>query len=95
MARNDSTNGKLFGTSDQRASLKDLNGARPNNFLNSYLERITEDVKVPRHHVQTIQRETEYLASQFDGSISYMKGSSVFHSKKGSFDMTQGVTMSQ
>jgi hypothetical protein len=46
MARNDSTNAKLFGTSEQRASLKDLNSTRPNNFLNSFLERLTDDVKV-------------------------------------------------
>ena len=57
MERNDSVNLHLVNTSDNRASLKDLNGIRPSNYLNSYLERVTDDVKVPRAHVSVMQSE--------------------------------------
>ena len=60
MARNDSHNLTLVTTNDNRASLKDLNATRPSNYLNSFLERVTNDVKVPRGHVKTIQEETEF-----------------------------------
>ena len=54
MERNDSVNHHLVTTNDNRASLKDLNATRPNNYLNSYLERVTDDVKVPRSHISVI-----------------------------------------
>ena len=58
MERNDSIKHELMNTSDNRASLKDLNATRPSNYLNSYLERVTDDVKVPKSHIQIIQQET-------------------------------------
>ena len=51
MERNDSIKHELMNTSDNRASLKDLNATRPSNYLNSYLERVTDDVKVPKSHI--------------------------------------------
>lgn len=61
MQRNDSMDHRLQATSDNRASLKDLNSVRPENYLNSYLARVTGDVKVPMAHVKAKQYENEFL----------------------------------
>jgi ATP-dependent Clp protease ATP-binding subunit ClpA len=54
MQRNDSKNYELKKTSDNRASLKDLNTVRPSNYLTDYLERMTGSVKVSKHRVKAI-----------------------------------------
>ena len=41
MARNDSKNVHLISSRGNRASLRDLNGIRPGNYLAKYLERTT------------------------------------------------------
>ena len=79
MARNDSTNVGLVSTNDNRASLADQNSIRASNFLNSYLERVTDDVKVPRSYVKPIQEG----ATDWDAGSSIAFGS-VYHSKKDS-----------
>lgn len=64
-----------------------MNTTRPTNYLNSYLERVTGEVKVPKYHVKAIQAETEMLGnSTFDASTSLHKLSQIFGSKKGSHD---------
>ena len=92
MERNDSVDHQLISTNDNRASLKDLNATRPSNYLNSYLERVTDDVKVPKAHVSMIQQETgESLLNTSqnytDNMSSFHKGSVIFQSKKGSLDV--------
>ena len=67
MQRNDSNNYQLKGTNDHRASLKDLNAIRPSNYLSSFLERVTDNVKVPKAHVKAIQEEAEFYGSNYDG----------------------------
>ena len=32
----------------------DLNAIRPTNYLSGFLERVTDDVKIPRHHVKNL-----------------------------------------
>lgn len=54
MKRNDSKNVKLLDSANNRASLKDLNGARPDNYLSKYLEKVTRQVKVPRSQIEAI-----------------------------------------
>ena len=54
MERNDSKNYKLIKTTDQRPSMKDLNSTRPSNYLDSYLERVTDEVKVPKSVVRVV-----------------------------------------
>lgn len=68
MQRNDSTNYKLRGTSENRASLCDLNAVRPLNYLHSYLSRVTGDARVPMGNVKTRQYDTEHLQTSLDGS---------------------------
>ena len=90
MERNDSKNYKLVKTTDQRPSMKDLNATRPTNYLDSYLERVTDEVKVPKSVVRAIQEESDYdmiANNSFDAGSSYMRGS-VFRSKKGSVEFT-------
>ena len=55
MARNDSENVRLIHTNDSRASLADMNAVRPSNYLNSYLERVTDTVKVSKYQVTALQ----------------------------------------
>ena len=100
MERNDSVNVHLVNTNDNRASLKDLNATRPNNYLNSYLERVTDDVKVPRAHVSIMQSEAgENLINTSqnftDNMSSLQRGSVVFRSKKGSLDVTRSNATKQ
>lgn len=90
MERNDSVNFKLMNTDDSRASLKDLNATRPSNYLNSYLERVTVDVKVPKSSIVSIQNDNEMLLNSsqtWDQTSSLQRGSVVFKSKKGSYDI--------
>ena len=47
MRLNDSKNTDLIKSSKNRASLKDLGGIRNKDYLGGYLERMTQDVKVP------------------------------------------------
>ena len=74
--------------------MKDMNGIRPSNYLNSYLERVTNKVKVSKASVKSIQGESEWLNSSqnFDGASSMQKGSVIFRSKKGSMDVTKSGT---
>ena len=94
MERNDSENFHLLHTNDNRCSMKDMNGIRPSNYLNSYLERVTNKVKVSKASVKSIQGESEWLNSSqnFDGASSMQKGSVIFRSKKGSMDVTKSGT---
>ena len=48
MARNDTKNFHLVNSQDNRASLRDMNRVRPDNFLSKYLERVTSQVKVTK-----------------------------------------------
>ena len=59
MQRNDSEDYKLQSTSENRASLKDLNSVRQTNYLTDYLEKLTGSVKVPKYHVKAIQEINE------------------------------------
>ena len=81
MARNDSKNVHLLTSVENRASQKDLNGTRPGNYLQKYLEQLTNKVKVPLNHVKQIQEAEEGFqsarGSQFDTS-SILKGSTTF-----------------
>ena len=63
MARMESKNAHLQETNDDRASMRDLNATRPNNYLANYLERVTDDVKVSKNHVPGIQADTEVKQS--------------------------------
>ena len=54
MARNDSKNHHLVNSQDNRASLRDLNGIRPESYLSKYLERVTSQVKVPKGQIHTL-----------------------------------------
>ena len=47
MKINDSKNASLMKTDNSRASLKDIGGLRSKDYLGSYLERVTSDVKIP------------------------------------------------
>ena len=55
MKINDSKNASLMKTDNSRASLKDIGGLRGKDYLGSYLERVTSDVKIPQRHVQPLQ----------------------------------------
>ena len=55
MARNDTKNIHLINSQDNRASLRDMNQVRPDNFLSKYLERVTSQVKVSKSQIRTIQ----------------------------------------
>ena len=90
MNRNDSQNFGLKGTNDHRASLKDLNAVRPSNYLSSFLERVTDDVKIPKAHVKAIQEENEFYSSNYDGFSSVQMASQIFGSKRGSKDLQAG-----
>ena len=48
MRLNDSTNVSLMKSDHSRASLKDLGGLRGKDYLGGYLERVTQDVKIPQ-----------------------------------------------
>ena len=52
MQRQESKNFQLTNTNDNRASQKDLNATRPSNYLNNFLERVTEKVKVPKNKIK-------------------------------------------
>ena len=47
MRINDATNRALLKTDKNRASLKDIGGLRGKDYLGGYLERVTNEVKVP------------------------------------------------
>ena len=38
-------------TDNSRASLTDMGGLRAKDYLGGYLQRVTNDVKVPKEHV--------------------------------------------
>ena len=92
MARNDSENVRLIHTNDSRASLADMNAVRPSNYLNSYLERVTDTVKVSKYQVTALQEQSDFMEQSFDGMSSMRKGSVVFRSKKGSLDVFKSGT---
>lgn len=71
MARQESKNYHLKETTDSRASMCDLNGIRPTNYLSGFLERVTDEVKIPRNHVANLQQEKEFLESQEFESTMY------------------------
>ena len=52
--------------------MKDMNAIRPSNYLNNYLERVTDKVKISKAFVKSIQEESEWLNSSqnFDGASS-------------------------
>ena len=59
MARMESKNLQLQETSDNRASMRDLNATRPSNYLNDFLERVTDEVKIPKSYVPSLQTNSE------------------------------------
>ena len=69
----ESQNMHLQETNDNRASMRDLNATRPSNYLNAFLERVTEGVKVPKNHVLSKQVESEIRQSQdmADSSLAF------------------------
>ena len=89
MARQESKNHHLVTTDDNRASMKDLNAIRPTNYLSGFLERVTDDVKIPKHHVKNIQEEKEFMASQ-DMDASMYPSSVMINSNKASFNIKMG-----
>lgn len=63
MARQESKDHSLKKTTDQRASMRDFNATRPGNFVNDFLGRVTDDVKVPKHKVKDLKEEMELQKS--------------------------------
>ena len=58
--------------------------------MSSFLERVTDNVKIPKGHVKAIQEENEFYGSNYDGFSSVQMHSQIFGSKKGSQDLRAG-----
>mmetsp|Transcript_17103 Transcript_17103/g.23041 ORF Transcript_17103/g.23041 Transcript_17103/m.23041 type:complete len:120 (+) Transcript_17103:205-564(+) len=90
MARQESKNYQLKETTENRASMRDLNGIRPTNYLSGFLERVTDDVKIPKHHVKSIQQDKEFMESQDFDCSTMMPNSLMISSNKASFNIKMG-----
>ena len=70
--RMDTKDSQLMKTDDNRASLRDLNGTRRNDYVSHYLDQLTRNVKVSPKDVYDIQSGkldgTKYGSIGYDSS---------------------------